>query len=247
MRILINIGNTRTSAVLSREGAFVSEVELLSTEQVTRGAVPAVWRQNPSVTGLSACVVPEAGGALRAAAPAALSFVRAAAVSFPDLRGVDTRTLGQDRIANAVGALHVCPPPVIVLDCGTALTVEAIDADGVFRGGSIAPGRGMLLDSLHRKTAQLPRLALSSGGVAKAVGSTTAEAIRGGTDRGAVGMARELLVQTRIEIGEPDCPVLVTGGDAGWFFNALDLCGVRRAPENLTLVGLARLDANGAC
>ena len=68
-------------------------------------------------------------------------------------------TLGTDRIAAAVGAWTLFPGcPLLVVDAGTAVTYDAVSADGHFLGGNIAPGMSMRLEALHRFTARLPRV-----------------------------------------------------------------------------------------
>lgn len=68
-------------------------------------------------------------------------------------------SLGADRIAAAVGAQQLFPDaPLLVVDAGTAVTYDAVTADGRFKGGNIAPGMNMRLEALHRFTARLPRV-----------------------------------------------------------------------------------------
>ncbi|MDE6484472.1 MAG: type III pantothenate kinase [Duncaniella sp.] len=69
-------------------------------------------------------------------------------------------TLGVDRIAAAVGAAAIFPRrDTVVVDAGTAITIDYLDASGTFRGGNIAPGLDMQLQALHRFTARLPLVA----------------------------------------------------------------------------------------
>lgn len=66
-------------------------------------------------------------------------------------------TLGRDRLAAAVGATVLCPGrDVLVVDCGTALTLDLVTADGTFRGGIISPGLRLRFKALHDCTAALP-------------------------------------------------------------------------------------------
>lgn len=68
-------------------------------------------------------------------------------------------SLGADRVAAAVGAWATVPgQPLLVVDAGTAVTYDAVTADGRFIGGNIAPGMNMRLEALHRFTARLPRV-----------------------------------------------------------------------------------------
>jgi type III pantothenate kinase len=72
----------------------------------------------------------------------------------------DASTLGQDRLLCAFGAYARAKQACVVVDAGTAVTVDFVDGEGVFHGGVIAPGAKMMLDSMHEKTAQLPQVAL---------------------------------------------------------------------------------------
>lgn len=68
-------------------------------------------------------------------------------------------TLGVDRVAAAAGAVALFGRrPMLVVDAGTALTVDYVDAGGIFRGGNISPGLTMQLEALHRFTARLPEV-----------------------------------------------------------------------------------------
>ncbi len=72
----------------------------------------------------------------------------------------DASTLGQDRLLCAFGAYARAKQACVVVDAGTAVTVDFVDGEGIFHGGVIAPGAKMMLDAMHEKTAQLPQVAL---------------------------------------------------------------------------------------
>lgn len=239
MRILLNIGNTHTSVALCCDGTLEGAVEQLRTERLLAGSTPELLARHPDAPCLAACVVPEARQWLQQLRPpSSVRFIAADGAPRPDFSRVDTRTLGQDRIANAVGALSVHSAPVIVLDCGTALTTEVIDAKAVFRGGVIAPGRRALAAALHNNTAQLPEVCLAETPSA-ALAANTADALCGGISLGSLGLAQHLLTESRRELNEPNCPVLVTGGDEQYFLKHLSLSNLEAAPPHLTLLGLA--------
>src|SRR5262249_18573991 len=86
----------------------------------------------------------------------------------------DASTVGQDRLLCAFGAYARAKQACVVVDAGTAGTVDFVDGEGRFRGGVIAPGAQMMLDALHAKTAQLPQLSFMVGH-AQDTGSTTQE------------------------------------------------------------------------
>ncbi len=68
------------------------------------------------------------------------------------------KTVGQDRLLCAIGAYQVVGQACIVVDMGTAITVDFVDGEGVFQGGAIMPGIAMMFNALHEKTAHLPQL-----------------------------------------------------------------------------------------
>ena len=138
--------------------------------------------------------------------------------------------VGIDRLLSAVAANALRPASraAIVIDSGTATTVNYVSRDGLFCGGAILPGLEMSAKALHRYTAVLPLLPVNElgGEPPVAPGRNTREAIRNGLFWGQVGAIRELVRQHCIRNGlrEPDfdagcdlidCPWLVmTGGGA---------------------------------
>lgn len=123
-------------------------------------------------------------------------------------------TVGRDRLYAARGAFDLVHGPAIVVDAGTALTVDAVAVDargrGVFRGGSIAPGPRLLADALARHAARLPRIDPEPG--AAALGLDTHGALQSGVVVGFRGAAAHLAREIARETGLVGCPVVVTGG-----------------------------------
>jgi len=87
-------------------------------------------------------------------------------------------SLGADRIANAVAAHHLHKSDAIVVDMGTATTLEVVTREGDFLGGAIMPGLGTMLRALKLNTAQLPGAELATP--RRAIGASTAAGIRSG-------------------------------------------------------------------
>ncbi|MCZ7558388.1 MAG: type III pantothenate kinase [Bacteroidia bacterium] len=119
-------------------------------------------------------------------------------------------TLGADRYCVAVAARAMFGAPVLVVDCGTALTINVVDTEGYFAGGSIAPGIGTAFRVMHEGTAQLPMLDVAD---APLVGGDTEESMRSGVlhlyRHGVAGMLHAMKRQTGLHT-----PVVLTGGDA---------------------------------
>ena len=142
------------------------------------------------------------------------------------------REVGADRIANAVGALDLHEPPVIVVDFGTATTFDAISDKGEYLGGAILPGIEISMDALFSRAARLPRVELREP--RNVIGRTTVESIQSGAIYGYSSMVDGLVRRMEVELGA--CTVLATGGLAGVIG---PLCGtIQHVEPWLTLHGL---------
>jgi type III pantothenate kinase len=133
--------------------------------------------------------------------------------------------VGVDRLLNAVAANVVREPrqPVVIVDSGTATTVDLVDGDGVFRGGAILPGFELAAKSLRAYTALLPLVTIEelAENPRSPLGTNTQDAICSGLYWGHVGAVRELadrLFET-LRREHPESPVsplvLLTGGGGG--------------------------------
>jgi type III pantothenate kinase len=128
------------------------------------------------------------------------------------------KTVGVDRLLGALGAFHRSRQACVVIDAGTAITVDFIDGEGVFHGGAIAPGLRMMLHALHGGTALLPEVAFEPVGDDRPFGKNTAEAMRLGVLAAARGLVRELTERYAVFYeGYPQ--VVATGGDCAIFEN----------------------------
>lgn len=118
------------------------------------------------------------------------------------------KEVGADRIANAVGAFDLYGGPTIVVDLGTATTVDAISATGDYLGGAIAPGIEVSLDALFAEAAALRRVELVEP--RHVIGKSTVESIQSGAFFGFVAQVDGLCRLFQEELGP--CTVLATGG-----------------------------------
>ncbi|MGJ3244379.1 MAG: type III pantothenate kinase [Opitutales bacterium] len=128
--------------------------------------------------------------------------------------------VGADRIANAIAACHLFPDTDrLVIDFGTATTVDAISADNAYLGGVIAAGIGLSMRALATGTAKLPSVAIEAP--SRACGRTTATNIQSGLYYGHLGMLKELTARISNEAFAGRRPVvLATGGYAPLFADA---------------------------
>ncbi|MCW8131139.1 MAG: type III pantothenate kinase [Planctomycetota bacterium] len=143
--------------------------------------------------------------------------------------------VGEDRLAAALGALSLDERrPWVVVDCGTALTVNAVRPAtgalvGIFEGGLILPGEALALRALHQGTAQLPAFTpLPAGTLGDAIGRSTASAIRSGVRRGQFA-AVCLCAREQVRSLGPRTRLALTGGGAPYLWEPLrkELRGLR--------------------
>ena len=158
-------------------------------------------------------------------------------VSFPIGIEYETiKTLGKDRIAAVVGAFYLRPgQPVLVIDAGTAITYELLEASGIYKGGNISPGLTTRFRSLHQFTRQLPLVEEQS--TVPLIGINTETAIRAGVVNGIVFEMDGYIDALRSKYS--DIFVYLTGGHAFYFEKRLKN-HIFAAP-NLVLTGLNRI------
>jgi type III pantothenate kinase len=148
----------------------------------------------------------------------------------PDLVGVD-------RLLDAVAANHLRQSnrPAVVVDVGTAITVDLVSAQGAFSGGAILPGIAMSARAMHEFTDLLPLIEMAELSTPPpALGTVTVEAMRSGLFWGAVGAIRQLIERLA---GHNDPQIFLSGG-AGVAVAKLLGRSARHVPH-LTLAGIA--------
>lgn len=119
-------------------------------------------------------------------------------------------TLGSDRLAAAVGAWDIQPGKnLLVIDAGSAITIDFVSRDGTYHGGNIAPGIKMRLKALHQFTGRLPMV--EKEGDTPTFGYDTETAIRSGVLKGIAHEIDGYIEETRSKYG--DIFVFLTGGD----------------------------------
>ncbi|MGD0115008.1 MAG: type III pantothenate kinase [Dehalococcoidia bacterium] len=143
------------------------------------------------------------------------------------------RDVGADRVIDAVAAIKLYGPPLIVVDFGTATVFDAISREGDYVGGVIAPGIGISLEALFERTAKLPRIELERPRTA--IGKTTVSAMQAGIIFGYVGLVEGIIARMRREL-DPEAKVIATGGYAPLI--AKETPVIQEVNVDLTLVGL---------
>lgn len=141
--------------------------------------------------------------------------------------------VGPDRLVNAVASMHYFGAPVIVLDFGTATTLDVITEPNVYSGGMIAPGLKIGLDALRQRTALLPTITLSPP--SNCIGRNTIDSMRSGVFYGYCSLVDGLINRIWNELGYKTETVM-TGGLSEIFLG--HLLTVKNIDQNLTLKGL---------
>ncbi|RJY08565.1 type III pantothenate kinase [Aurantiacibacter aquimixticola] len=153
-------------------------------------------------------------------------------------------TLGADRALNCIAAHRFWGGDLIVVDFGTATKFEAVDYNGAYKGGIIAPGINLSLDALVGKTAKLPRIAIAAPETESVIGRNTEDQMLIGVFWGYVAMMEGLIGRMKSQIGRP-VKVVATGGLAILFDEKTDIFDIVDA--DLTIRGLQLLaDRAGA-
>jgi len=127
------------------------------------------------------------------------------------VRAENPREVGADRIANALAAFTKYGGPVVVIDFGTAVTYDAINAEGDYLGGAIAPGVEISLDALVSQTAMLRRVEPVAPD--SVIGRNTVTSIQSGLVWGFVAQVEGMVARMVKELGG-SAHVVATGGQA---------------------------------
>ncbi len=245
--LAISVGNTRTKVGLFIDNKLVRSLALTpdQLDPQLRDFVVAAWKElaitsqpavlmatvNPKVFPKAEEIVSEA--LLEDRNAQVLRVEEDVAISIG--RQLDREAMvGEDRLLNAAAAFDTLKQACVVVDAGTAITVDYIDGAGTFHGGAIAPGATLMLRSLHEHTGQLPEVTPAVPD--EAIGHNTVQAMRTGMYHGLRGLVREL-VEKYAETAGGFPMVVATGGDAELLFKDHDL--IDRIVPDLTLLGIA--------
>lgn len=219
MILLFDIGNTHTHIGLADRRHVVRQTDIL-TAGWRNGEAAAALRKfigRQAVAGVGLCSVVPGATPRVVKAVRALTGLPVLELGPRTVRGVGIdyprpRSIGPDRLANAIAARARFGSPVVVVDFGTAVTFDVVNARGDYVGGIIAPGLAAMTEYLHEKTALLPRIQIRE--IATAIGKSTREAMLIGAVHGYRGLVRELIAELKKELGVKKLPVVATGGYA---------------------------------
>ena len=241
MILLFDIGNTHTHLGLANGQRIVKQLNL-PTLTWHGGTAPGLVKKfvgRAVIDGVALCsVVPRVTPLVKKTVrqlwqldtleltPASIALV---GIDYPS-----PKSIGPDRLANAVAVCHHFGAPSVVVGFGTAVAFDVVDARRNYVGGIIAPGLAAMTDYLHEKTALLPRIRIRE--VDAIVGKNTEQAMLIGAVHGYRGLIRELLAELKRELKVKNLPVVATGGYAGLM--AAKLPEITAVVPHLTLEGL---------
>jgi type III pantothenate kinase len=241
--LLFDIGNTHTHVGLATDECVLKQINIptrdWSGNHARAAALVKKFAGAKKIDGAALCsVVPRATPQVRKAISKLWSLdilelnaqtTRGVGIDYPK-----PKTIGADRLANSVAAFKRFGAPVVVVDFGTAVTFDVVNAKGNYTGGIIAPGLAAMTDYLHEKTALLPRIKIAEP--KNVVGKSTEQAMLAGAVYGYRGLVRELIGELKRELKTKRLPVVVTGGYAKLI--AAGLPEISAVEPNLTLEGL---------
>lgn len=248
MLLAVDVGNTQTHLGAFKGDDLLHEWRAATEAQRTADELALMFGQFLSLADLSfsrqitgvaiSSVVPRATQELREMTLRYFGFP--AVVVEPGTKtGIaiaydNPREVGADRIANAVAAHELfAHQAVVVVDFGTAITVDAVSADGRYLGGAIAPGIDTAASALFQSTAQLQRVALVAP--PHVIGKNTVASVQSGLIYGMAALVDGLVRRVTEELDE-NVSVVATGGLASIVIEHCEL--VERIEPTLTLVGL---------
>jgi type III pantothenate kinase len=230
--LLVNLNNTSTKLALANSEKLLVK-KVLPTKVLSVPAVKRAIRSWKFDHALVGSVVPKKTVVFRNLLGARMKEVTSdldlgIGIDFSEPRGI-----GADRLANAVGVATRYGSPAIVVDFGTAVTFDIISSKGVYEGGVIAPGLGVMVDYLYQRTALLPKIDLEEP--ISVIGKSTKNAMLAGAVYGYRGLVRQIVTEIVAKL-DGKVRIIATGSYADLI--AAKLPELQIVDLELTLEGL---------
>ena len=216
MNLIIDIGNTRTKVAVVEEQQVVDN---LMFEPLCESDVQDVISKYPTIDkAIVASTAQSAESVVEWLRNMGLYVVEMSSLTPVPLRNgyLTPETLGMDRLAAAVGASQLVGSDCLVVDFGTAITIDLV-IDGEFRGGNISPGMRTRFRALHDYTSRLP--VCEATDEVLPIGQTTSQAIEQGVMQGITYEIEgyiEAFLSKNVKLS-----IIFTGGDANFFVNRI--------------------------
>ncbi|HEB73406.1 MAG TPA: type III pantothenate kinase [Nitrospirae bacterium] len=246
MLLVIDIGNTQIVLGVYDGKSLEAHWRLDTKARRTQDEMAVMVSQLFNLAGIEArsvknaiisCVVPPL-------LPALLNFCRNTFSCDPlvvgpgiksgvSIRTDDPREVGADRIANTAGGLSIFDPPMILIDFGTAITIDAISKNAEYLGGAIIPGIELSMNALYHKAAKLPKVEIAEP--PSIIGANTVHSMQSGAFYGYVCLVDGIVKKMKSVLGAGS-KVIATGGEAALVAKSSET--IEHVEENLTLIGL---------
>jgi type III pantothenate kinase len=229
MLLAIDIGNSKTHCGLFRNKKLIRQWSIN-----TKDVIDGKW--DCSLKGVSEAVVcsvvPEAVSAIKQNLKIPVLFVNSKIDLGFKIKYKAPEKVGADRIANTAGVKFLYGYPALVVDFGTAITIDVVSKSGDYLGGVIMPGLDIIRQGLNAGTALLPLVNVMKP--RKVLGATTEEAIQSGMYYGIRGMIKQLILDIKKELHLSDKTVIINTGGYSHIWGK----GTGKVDRFLTLKGL---------
>jgi type III pantothenate kinase len=218
--LAVDVGNTQILIALYDGADIVDHWRLATNAERTSDEYAVLIRQFVSdvegIDGIAvSSVVPRATAALRSMSTKYFKIdpvvVEPGTKTGMPILIDNPREVGADRIVNAIGAYDLYGGPTVVIDFGTATTLDAVSAKGEYLGGAILPGIEISMDALFARADRLSRVELVEP--RSVIGKSTTEALQSGAIYGFAAQVDGICRRMQDELGE--CTVVATGGLSG--------------------------------
>ena len=230
MKLIIDIGNTRTKVALfeGKDIVLSSDFDICSLQAIND------FVKSKNVSSTIICTVKLMDSEILSIIDHYDALVFSEETPIPVTNKYKTpSTLGKDRLALVVGAYAVYPnQDILVFDAGTCLTMDFINKKGEYIGGRISPGINMRYRALHNFTDNLPLITQEK--TVEFIGSDTRSSIISGVQQGVLAEIRSMISEYSSK--KSDIVFIITGGDC--FFFEKELKNTIFAKPNLILYGL---------
>ncbi len=219
MLLAVDVGNTQILIALFQGGDITDHWRLATNAERTSDEYAVLLRQLIGEVELD-------GVAISSVVPRATTALRSMSTKYFKLDPVvvepgtktgmpilidNPREVGADRIVNGIGAYDLYGGPTVVIDFGTATTLDAVSAKGEYLGGAILPGIEISMDALFARADRLSRVELIEP--RSVIGKSTVEALQSGAIYGFAAQVDGICRRMQDELG--DCTVVATGGLSG--------------------------------
>lgn len=229
MLLVVDIGNSNTVLGVFDKEELIGRFRVTTIDRITSDEIVGVLYNTLKIQEIKKDLIEDV--IISSVVPDVLYSWQSAITKFldkePMIVGVGTKTgieikydnprsVGSDRIVDAVAAYEKYGGPCIVVDLGTASTFDVINDKGVYLGGSIAPGIKVALDALVTGTAQLPTIELHDPETA--IARNTPESINSGMIYGYIGLIDGIIarlldeIKEKCKVDEKDVKIISTGG-----------------------------------